>query len=168
MAYRLASRTSDANRDLIDTAPPHGPRIYGHIDAAELTCPRCGVLHRFTKAKRTSWYDAKRGIFTCRGTGCTYRAYLGIVCWPVTPYTTERRMTRPPDHVLTPGEAAQMRVLGSFASPGRLGGRRERKTNIECLCGTPCPVHTAPVDADLQEDSDVTRRAAVTPPDVEE
>jgi hypothetical protein len=154
-----------------DPKPPHGPRIYGHIAAAELTCPRCGTFHRFgnsgARARVTAQnpYDYKTGVFRCGVGSCKYRAYLGIVCWPIKP--TRHSLTRPPDHVPTPGEAAQMRILGSFASGGRLGARREQKTHLECICGTPCPVHTAPPEPIGLKDA-TPRRAPVTPSDTDE
>jgi hypothetical protein len=90
-------------------------------------------------------YDPLRGVFRCRN--CKYTAYVGIVFWPL----RGNHAGLPADHVLTPGEAAELRVTAGLSyeaeeRPPRVlgryeGTRRIQRTNVECTCGEPCAVH---------------------------
>lgn len=133
--------------------PPTARRIYGHVDAGSWSCPRCGELtlaggrgRRRSGGGETRGYDPQTGHFRCRG--CGYGAYIGLVLWP----TRGQAIARPGDHVLTPGEAAALRLALSMAEtrggganrpPGVHGEamRRLVRTNRECTCGVPCAVH---------------------------
>ena len=144
----MAPPVADPDDDY-DIAPPYGPRLYAHVAAATLACPRCGTVYRFGLShggNTPGAYDLQRAIFTCpygsaAGVRCGYRAYVGLVLWPI---PGVRSTPRPHDHTPNPSEAAQTRMLLSFESTGRIGARRARVTNIQCLCHVRCPVHTAP------------------------
>lgn len=140
--------------------PSHAGRLYAHIHTFEVICPRCGRFYRHggwgprpAEKPKTGGYDTGTGVYTCpgyvQGRPCGYRAYVGVVLWPL----RASKAPRPADHVLTPGEAVARRVdreAASYEARGRLGGRRERVTNVECTCGedgagrASCAVHTPP------------------------
>lgn len=132
--------------------PPRWRRQYAHVISLELICPRCGRLYRTRsngndkRAMKNRVYDRASGIFTC--TRCRYRAYVGVILWPAT-----GRHAIPEDHVLTPGEAAELRaelsavtkerVAGVRGDPEEDGQRRRPQVNLRCHCGEECPVHRA-------------------------
>jgi hypothetical protein len=136
-------------------APPraaYGRRIYAHVTGARVTCPRCGTIHAWYSlppgGRRTNTgagqrlrlpdgYQPQLGIWKCQRADCGYRAYVGIVLWPAPPTGG----ALPTDAVPTPSEAAELRLSLSYADTGRIGGRRERRVNVECTCAYPCPVH---------------------------
>jgi len=140
---------------------PNPPsRLYAHVHSFEVVCPRCGRFYRCgpngprpAERSKLGGYDRGTGVYTCPGVlgtrPCGYRAYVGLVLWPL----RASKVARPADHVLTPGEAVARRVdrpIASYEAAGRLGGRRERVTNVACTCGedqagrVSCAVHTPP------------------------
>jgi hypothetical protein len=124
--------------------PPKGTRpVYAHVERISLACPACGRLSD-PRMKRAEGYDKTTGFFACRG--CGYGAYVGVVLWPA------RRsfIARPGDHVLSPGQAVQLRQALSYAEeehqprdhrPKGIGAARTRLVNRVCTCGQPCNVH---------------------------
>lgn len=129
--------------------PPRGRRVYAHIVSGSFACPRCGTMHLVgpggrhrTGGKSTRGYDPRTATFKCRNASCAYMAVLGVVFWPI----GRRAGGLPMDHVLTPGEAAEARLSTSYAVVEVWGARarlpaRMRRTNVECTCTEPCPVH---------------------------
>jgi hypothetical protein len=129
--------------------PPRWRRLYAHVLNLELACPKCGRLHAREGNGRTKAYNSRTGIFQCPHP-CDYRAYVGIVLWPA-----KGRSVRPEDHVLTPGEAVQLREWReahalSGVTEERVAGmrtgqhtpdRRRAQVNVACRCGEGCPVH---------------------------
>lgn len=78
-------------------------RLYAHVLSLTCACPRCGkVLGAGTAGRRAQAYDAATGGLRCP---CGYRALVGVLLWPV-----RRRAQLPHDHILTPGEAAELRL----------------------------------------------------------
>lgn len=127
--------------------PPAPPRrrVYAHIRSAEIACPSCGTMYLERKhAGRKQRYEQRTSLFSCGV--CHRRYYLGVVFWPV----VGRAPGRPADHVLTPGEALQLRLELSYAETR--GAKAPQPTNVVCSCLEPCPVHEVSRAARRAED----------------
>ena len=120
--------------------PPTWRRLYAHVRSLDAGCPVCGkITSPGAGGEYRQWknaaYDDRRAIYTCPR--CQRRWYVGVIFWPLT--AAHGAIRRPADHVLTPGEALQMRQERSAVSEGRKPGRQ---TNLRCTCGDQgCPVH---------------------------
>lgn len=125
---------------------PPGPHVYAQPLAGTIACPRCGELTAWgpwigrRQAAGGGWarasWDAETSLWRCPR--CALRAYVGLTLWP----TVARGSTvaRPRDHVLTPGQAAELRLHLSSESPRR-GRGRHGYVNGVCTCASGCLVH---------------------------
>lgn len=123
-----------------------GKRLYAHVHRLTAACPGCGRLAGQTGPKaRQKVYDASTGLWRCP---CGYVAYVGVIFWP---RARQGSVRLPPDHVLTPGEAAALRLELSYAetpaatqrnrqAPQLGAGLKTGPVNRECTCGG-CEVH---------------------------
>jgi hypothetical protein len=127
----------------VDPQRPPGTRpVYAHVDRVSLACPDCGALSdpRLPGLAGAA-YDKRTGFFRCPS--CRYGAYIGVVLWPVN--RGGGKVGLPADHVLSPGQAVQLRQALSYAEGEgpRRGpeGWRARQVNRQCTCGQPCGIH---------------------------
>lgn len=132
------------------TPPPTGTKVYAHIHSISMTCPKCGQITTPKLARPAgTGYQASTATFKCPRAKCGYQAYVGVVLWP---RRSSGRPTLPSDHVLTPGQAAQLRLELSYAESrsnlrlrgegegGGIGQRQLQPVNRVCTCGE-CPIH---------------------------
>lgn len=134
--------------------PPRWRRLYAHVLSLELACPKCGRLWGVARGVRTAHgYDKSTGLFRCAG--CGGRWFVGVLLWPA-----GRQTARPQDHVLSPGEAAEVRRGRSAVTEERARGwhdgmeRQRASVNMRCSCGERCPVHEPGAVGAGDEDDD--------------
>lgn len=112
-----------------------GPtHFYARIRAADLECPRCGVLIRFGQGRnQTRQWHAGTARLTCFH--CRKVFIIGLLAWPVQ-LGGRTHPTVPADHLPGPRVRAQMRAeAGGFWMTTPKGWRAEQ-TNLTCRCAT--------------------------------
>jgi hypothetical protein len=140
--------------------PSDSTRTFARVEAAWLSCPRCGQVLYFSPTKRLNCtWNPRTARLKCEGCRLTFA--IGLMIWPVAAGAGGAPTTIPVDQVPYEGELAQLRAMEGIGQGSGAGwwmlkaeprkSWREVHTNVgpKCSCrpsdgplgDVGCPLH---------------------------